>query len=124
MKSYLADNKKRWLRWILELQELERFTVDHCLLPENFGSSIKMEIRQFCDTSQEACGVVPYIRAVNDRGRVHRSFLIGKLRLAPMRQMTIPRLELMAAMMAVRVNSILQQELQLQIDKPFSGQTV
>ncbi|XP_014676449.1 PREDICTED: uncharacterized protein LOC106816368 [Priapulus caudatus] len=112
-----VDNKNRWLRWLRELPELEKVTVDRCVLPESFGACTTMEIHHFCDASQEAYGVVSYLRAVNDRGRVHCSFLLGKSRLAPIKQMTIPRLELMAAVMAVRVSSTLEQELQLKIDR-------
>lgn len=48
----------------------------------------------------------------------HVAFILGKARVAPMKQTTIPRLELTAAVLAVRMNKLLQKELQLQLEKP------
>jgi len=59
--------------------------------------------------------VVSYLRTVNAEGRIHCSLLLGKSRLAPIRQMTIPRLELSAAVIAVRMDQMLSRELSLEI---------
>ena len=47
----------------------------------------------------------------------HCSFLVGKFRLAPLKQMSIPRLELAAATVAVRLNKLLKNDLEILIDK-------
>ena len=39
-----------------------------------------------------AYGSVSYLRAVNAEGKIRCTLLLGKSRLAPIRQMTIPRL--------------------------------
>ena len=56
---------------------------------------------------------------MNDKSKVHCSFVIGKSRLAPIKPMTIPRLELQSAVLAVKVCGMLQQELQINIDNVF-----
>lgn len=43
---------------------------------------------------------------------VHVTFVLGKARVAPLKQMTIPCMELTAAILAVRVDRMLQAELQ------------
>ena len=61
------------------------------------------------DASQIAYGTVSYAKFVNGNGRTHYSFLTGKSRVAHARQMTIPRLELSAAVLAVRMNQTLRR---------------
>ena len=61
--------------------------------PPDFGGITSSQIHRFCDDSQSAYGEVSYLRLVNLDGRIHCSFLIGKSRLAPLKQTTIPRLE-------------------------------
>lgn len=54
---------------------------------------------------------------VNQKGDVHCSFLIGKSRLAPLKAVTIPRMELSAAVVATRLDKMMRQELNLAIDE-------
>ena len=109
------QNAQKWKGWLDELPLLEGFKVDRCLIPGNFGQCISLQLHHFCDASQEAYGTVSYLRLVNDRGVIHCSFLLGRSRLAPIRYMTIPRLELSAAVMAVKMHCLLQRELRLDI---------
>ena len=46
---------------------------------------------------------------------VHCSFLIGKSRLAPLKTISIPKLELTAAVLAVKLDSMLRKELKVKI---------
>ena len=49
-------------------------------------------------------------------GEVHCSFVLGKSRMAPRKLMTIPRLELTAAVVAVRLAKFIQRELEYHLD--------
>ena len=71
----------------------------------------------FADASQTAYGTVSYTKLVNENSRTHCSFFAGKSRVAHVKQMTIPRLELSAALLAVRMNQTLQEEFQTKVDK-------
>ena len=86
------ENQVRWSKWLEELPLLDQFKVEHCLVPASFGTPVKCELHHFCDASVSAYGSVSYLRAVNAEGKVHCSLLLGKSTLAPIRQMTIPRL--------------------------------
>ena len=48
---------------------------------------------------------------VDENGRIHSSLVLGKARLAPLRSVTISRLELTAATVSVRVANVLKEEL-------------
>lgn len=69
------------------------------------------ELHHFCDACEVGFGTVSYIRLTNDRGDDHVAFLLGKARITPLKQITIPRLELAAATLAVKVDRMLQKEL-------------
>lgn len=102
-------------KWLEELPLLNQFKVEHCLVPASFGTPAKCELHHFCDASMSAYGSVSYLRTVNAEGKIHCSLLLGKSRLAPIRQMTIPRLELSAAVIAVRMDRMMSRELSLEI---------
>ncbi|XP_038049665.1 uncharacterized protein LOC119723179 [Patiria miniata] len=108
-------NLEQWMKWLQGLPKLEEFSVPRCIVPQEFGTPTSVQLHHFCDASMVAYGAVSYIRLVDNRGHIHTSFLMGKSRLAPMKSMTIPRLELSAAVMAVRVDSILQREMRLEV---------
>ena len=106
----------RWRMWLDGLPKLSQLSVDRCVRPIDFGNVVSRQIHHFCDASQSAYGAVSYLRLVNSDGQVHCSFLIGKSRLAPLKQTTIPRLELAAATVSIRLNKVLSKEFELPVD--------
>ena len=104
--------RSRWLKWRDELHHLEDFSVRRCFKPEGFGTVISTQLHHFSDASTIGYGQCLYIRLVDDKGQVHCSLIMGKARVAPLKMVTIPRLELTAAVMSVRVSNMLRQELQ------------
>ena len=69
------------------------------------------QLHIFSDASSVGYGSVVYQRLCNKEGRIHCSFLIGKTRLAPVKMVTIPRLELTAATVSVRLGKMMKKEL-------------
>jgi len=108
--------QKRWDSWTRGLQELSKVSVERCYTPLGFGAVVKREVHHFCDASSHGYGTVAYLRVVSDSGQVHVSFLFGKSRLAPIKSVSIPRLELTAATLSVRINSLILRALQIPID--------
>ena len=110
-----VSTQDRWARWLDDLPRLDQFAVDRCLVPGDFGIISECRLHHFSDASQDAYGTVSYARFVNTDGDVYCTFLIGKTRLAPLKTITIPRLELSAAVVAVRMDQMLRRELRLQV---------
>ena len=72
---------------------------------------MKVEIHSFSDASDVGIGQVSYLRLINSEGRINVSFLMGKSRVAPLKAMTTPRMELTAAVVSVNVTNMLSKEL-------------
>ena len=68
-------------------------------------------MHHFSDASQLGYGQCSYSRLLNANNRSHCSFIMGKARVAPLKAVTIPRLELTAAVVSVRISRWLGQEL-------------
>ena len=112
-----AGQELNWMRWLEELPKLEAFEVARALKPDGFGTIVSCQLHHFNDASMAGYGAVSYLRLANDKGQVHCSIVMAKSRVAPLKKMTIPRLELAAATVAVRLNAIITKELEIPIDQ-------
>ena len=106
-----------WKNWLRDLPKLESLRVERCLKPASFGEITSSQIHHFAHACQFAYGAVSYLRVTNGQGDIHCSFLIGKARLSTLKQLTIPRLELSAAVVAARLDRMLRQEIDMQVDE-------
>ena len=64
--------------------------------PENFGVVKTAELHHFCDAGEQVYWTVSYLKLTNSVRNVHVTFVLGKARVVPLKQMTIQRLELAA----------------------------
>ena len=94
------EDLERWKDCLKQLPRLEQFAVERCLKPKNFGRTLSSQLYNFSDASGEGYGAVTYLRVVNEARNVHCAFLMGTLRQTPQKSVTIPRLELSAAVVA------------------------
>ena len=113
----LCLHLSRWQAWLADLPKLSQLSVKRCVKGVNLGEGVTTEIHHFCDASQCAYGAISYLRQVDSDGQAHCSFLVGKSCLAPLKQMSIPRLELAAATVSVRLNRLLKNEQEIPIYK-------
>ena len=100
-----------WEKWRTELPLIEKLKFPGCLKPSEFGDPVKTEIHSFSDASDNGIGQISYVRMINQRNEVHVSFLMAKSRVAPIKPISIPRLELTAAVVSVNVTRMLKSEL-------------
>lgn len=76
---------------------------------------MRKEIHIFADASIQAIAAVAYLKGT-DNGGCHVGFIMGKAKLAPQSNHTVPRLELCAAVLAVDIAELIVQELDSKID--------
>ena len=116
----LSEKKEeRWRAWISTLYYLEELKIPRFLKPSNMNGDLTYELHHFCDASGEAYGAVSYLRIADKSGKVHCSFLMGKSHLVPAPMTTISRLELLAAIVSLRLDQMLKKELPLVIAKTY-----
>lgn len=106
-----------WQKWLTGLHQMESFSIPRCLKPQDFSKITSASLHHFCDTSESEYGTVSYLRKTNQDSEVHVALVMAKISVAPLKQVTIPRMELAAAVLAVRINKILITELQLPLTK-------
>ena len=101
-----VEMAQEWKRWMDDLVLLDSFSISRCFTPKDFGEIREAQLHHFCDASEIGFGAVSYLRLSNSRQEVCVAFVIGKARVAPLKQVTIPRLELAAAVLAVRQDAL------------------
>lgn len=87
-----------------EMHTFNGFTISRCLKPASFGEIAAAQFRHFADTSKEGYGTVTYLLLHNHQGLAHSGLIMGKSRVAPLKPVTIPRMELTAAVVAARMD--------------------
>ena len=110
MKSVVM---KDWKKWLVKLKHIEQLHVRRCIKPDNFGNVVNVSLHHFFSVSELGFGQCSYIRMVDEKDRVHCSLLLGKSRVVPKKFISIPRLELNAAVLSVKMACLLKKELNL-----------
>ena len=108
----------RWRQWLEDFRRIECIKVPRCIRPGNV-SEVQYELHHFADASSVAYGTASYLRVVKPEGTlpIACKLLMAKSRLAPLKQQTIPRLELMAATLAAKVAKMIQRELDIPVQR-------
>ncbi|XP_046555787.1 uncharacterized protein LOC124265044 [Haliotis rubra] len=110
---------KVWLQWLKDLPKLETLHLERCYKPQEFGKVTSAQLHLFCDASEVGYGICAYLRLTNEDNRIHCVLVMAKSRVAPLKKITTPRMELTAATVAVRLSEVILQELQYKTDNIF-----
>ena len=108
------DVAQRWFAWLTSLSYLPEIHFQRCIIPAGFADAVA-ELHHFCDGSQVGFGACSYVRLVSPSGNNHVALVTAKSRLAPLKQVSIPRLELSAAVLSVELDTLLRRELDVHL---------
>ena len=124
-----TELKKAWEAWITQLPLLRNFTI-----PRWFGweEGSDLYIACFGDASSQAYGAVAYSVVKDKDGNIVTQLLMSKSRNAPKelkgekatRMQTIPRLELLASLLAARLATYVATALEIQEVKCFTDSRI
>ncbi|GFX91474.1 DUF1758 domain-containing protein [Trichonephila clavipes] len=105
---------EEWKNFYQKLSKINNFKIPRCIL---LPATIRIEIHGFSDASERAYAAVVYIKCFNESGQSQTRLLCRKSRAAPLKTLTIPRLELSAALLLSRLVKKVGPILQLPIHK-------
>ncbi|XP_055623638.1 uncharacterized protein LOC129767049 [Toxorhynchites rutilus septentrionalis] len=97
------ESFEKWKRWTALLPDIERLRIPrHYFGAGEFLDYESLQLHVFVDASAGAYGCVAYFRLLVD-GIPRCTLVQAKSKVAPLRQYSIPRLELMAAVMGAKL---------------------
>lgn len=105
-------------RWTAGLSSLENLSIRRNLLSRPESSYRSLQLHAFSDASKDGFGAVIYLRSEGEDG-VKFGLVLAKARVAPIHQITIPKLELQGALMASRLVEYCKREMTLAISSVF-----
>jgi len=112
-----GETLQKWMNWFSTLPAAEKIAI-----PRPYSVCMRkrqsVQLHVFCDASEQAFAAVAYMR-ITLPDRVDVAFLIGKTRVAPLRPISIPRLELQAAVMGARLASSLKNYHSIKFDETY-----
>lgn len=108
------DLSQSWQQWCAELCQLHQIAI-----PRWYGTVTQQNgqaqvLHVFSDASEKAYGAAAYLQGQTTGGEPMTRLVMSKSRVAPIKKLTLPRLELMGALIAARMGNNLLQALNMQ----------
>ncbi|XP_076660916.1 uncharacterized protein LOC143364466, partial [Halictus rubicundus] len=113
-ESLPMDIHTEWIRFYNKLPALNNITFPRRTIIE---SPRKVELHGFSDASEKAYGACLYLRTTDSRGHTETTLLFAKSKVAPLKTISIPRLELCGALLLTSLVETAKQALPVEIHK-------
>ncbi|XP_052406346.1 uncharacterized protein LOC127952103 [Carassius gibelio] len=110
------DMETEWTRWKRSLQDLEGLQIPRPYTSFSTAGALRRELYVFADASVKAIAAVAYIKVTSHQEQTEIGFVFGKAKLAPQPDLTIPRLELCAAVLAIEITEMIVSEMDTMFD--------
>ena len=91
-----------WEKWISKFTELRQCSISRSYFPKEVNM-VTVQLHGFCDASEGAYAGAIYTRGIDTKGIAHISLVVAKTKVAPIKRLTIPRLELCGALIMARL---------------------
>ena len=102
--------------WFSELKNLKQLQIPRCL-GEKIRTSDTISLHTFVDASHDAYRAVVYARCTYTDGSVSSNLVAAKTRVAPSISTSIPRLELIVAVIGVKLATRISKAQELQLSQ-------
>ena len=107
--------QQEFVSWVQDLQKLKEVRIPRCFVSGPWSDVVEdVEVHGYGDASLKGYGAVIYIRSPDRSGDgCLTSLVMSKVRVAPLRKVTLARLELLAALLVARLVSHVIRALRL-----------
>ena len=97
-----------------QFDNLEKICIKICIKPQGFGTIKASSLHHFSDVSEEGFGQSTYLWLVNVFGNFHCCLLMRKSRVTPKKYVTAPHLELVVAVLSVKIAALIRRKLDIE----------
>ncbi|KRZ88553.1 hypothetical protein T08_669 [Trichinella sp. T8] len=115
-RSESDEVELQWRVWKFELNKLHCIAIRRAYLPFSPTEASRLELHGFGDASEAAYAAVVSLRGVKTQDDVQVSFVTVNSRVAPLKKLSTPQLELMAALLCARLVCYVRKELALDVE--------
>ncbi|XP_076035359.1 uncharacterized protein LOC143021637 [Oratosquilla oratoria] len=100
--------------WIDGIQSIKTFEIHRNYYPDSSLSSlVGLEVHAFSDASEKGYGSCVYLRIPKSDKEFHVSFVMARTKVAPIKRVTLPRLELLGTLLSARLSHFVKSALRL-----------
>lgn len=110
------DLNTNWLKIRDRLHDLQSIKIPRHVLCKK---SKFIELHGFCDASEKAYGACIYLRSTDSLGCTQISLLCSKSRVAPLKNVTLPRLELCGAVLLAQLANNVKKYIDIKFENCF-----
>ncbi|GFV75028.1 uncharacterized protein TNCV_2114531 [Trichonephila clavipes] len=97
-----SERAKEWHRFLEDFNSVSSICIGRCIV---HPQATRVELHGFADASEKCYGAVIYCRSQSPDGATTVKLVTSKIRVAPVKSVTMPRLELCAAVLAKLMKS-------------------
>ena len=109
-----SEFRVQFLRWVDGLQVLQQWSIPRSYTGTGWSNIRGLALHAFGDASPRGYGACVYLVAEKEDGSVVPSLVIAKTKLAPLKTVTLPRLELLACLLSARLLTFVHDALRLE----------
>lgn len=110
------DIKTVWLKMYTNLNHISSVSVPRHVLCRH---PVNIELHCFCDASEQAYGTCLYLRSTDSLNNCTVRLLCAKSRVAPLKKITLPKLELCGALLSAQLAHKVIQAMDISIHNSF-----
>lgn len=106
----------QWIQFLEHISDINNIQIPrHAMLP----NPVDVQLHGFCDSSESAYGACLYLRTTDVYDNIYTQLLCAKSRVAPLKTVTLPRLELCGALLLSELTDKTLEALRMNVNNVY-----